>query len=102
MRVISIKEFDEYCKGLNNACYVFSTDNQQSPTNNTLHISLRFNQMFVALHPNVISLCGERSRITMRNVKHVCVFDDTPSIGVRIDIICREYKKDIVYTFLID
>lgn len=101
MRVLNAKEFEEYCKRLPDPCYVFSTENQNGVPN-TLHISLRFNKIYVTLHPNIVSFAGERSRLTMRNVKQIHIYDDVESIGVRTDIICSENQKDIVYTFLID
>lgn len=101
MRILSIKEFSEYCVENNDACYVFSSDNQDYVPG-TIHISLRFNKVLVTLHPNTISMYGEMSVITMGNVKRVQIHDDVQSIGIRLDVICAKDNKDFVYTFLID
>lgn len=101
MRVLNVKEFDEYCKRFDHPCFVFSTENQKEK-HATLHIALKLERVVVTLNPNRVSLIGERSRITMNNVKNVQVFDDVESIGIKINIICAENKKDIAYTFLID
>lgn len=101
MRILNLKEFSDYCKVNHPSCYVFSTENQ-SNTPNTLFISLKFEKIYITLHPNTISLTGERSRLIMRNIKQIYIYDDIQSIGVRTDVICKENNKDIVYTFIID
>lgn len=101
MRVLNLMEFEDYCAGIKHPCYVFSTINQ----NNIPHrmsMSMRFDRISIVLKPNRISLINNGGRMTMENVKKVHVFDDVESIGTRIDVICAENKKDIVYTFLID
>ena len=86
MRVLNLKEFGDYCKTIKPNCYVFSTENQANIVS-TLHISLRFDKIFITLHPNIISLIG---------------YDDIQSIGIRTDVICEENNRDIIYTLLID
>ena len=101
MRVLNLKEFGDYCKTIKPNCYVFSTENQANIVS-TLHISLRFDKIFITLHPNIISLIGERSRLIMRDIKQVYMYDDIQSIGIRTDVICEENNRDIIYTLLID
>ncbi len=101
MRVLNLKEFDDYCAGIEHPCYVFSTINQSNAPY-SVNMSMRFDKISVVLKPNRISLTNNGGRMTMENVKNVHVFDDIESIGVRVDIICTENKKDIAYTFLID
>ena len=92
---MTVREFDEVCKKMENVNFVFSFDNQPRgtvPPNMTCN--LQFTKVVCALKPNTVRFIGASGLISIPNVDHISCSQD----GRTFTIICRGGERVVIKT----
>ncbi len=105
MKILSIKEFRDFCKELSPSKFIISTDNQKFDfTECGMKYNFIFPTMFVAMHPDTICFRDENnSYIKLDRVKHIKKCEDS-LLGNVFNIICTGFidpNKEFSYTVII-
>ena len=87
MEKYSITEFNQFCSKLHPTTYTYSDENQKR-TQESRHMSVRFDKMTVTLKPNSICFRGNGNMMSFSRVKQVYVHDEDPVIGTVFTVVC--------------
>ena len=103
MKELSLTEFQHYCTDNGLKLYVYDTKNQKKRTSSTISFSVRFNEIFTSLNPNMIFLKGGLNTMVLSGVKSIQIWDEDFIVAKVFTVICcstTKNGKDAEYTFM--
>lgn len=108
MKKMLLSDFEQFCGQLKKVSYVFDSSNQDSlNTGLYMYFVTSFDSVKVYHRPDCVCFMSKGGANIMRigRVRYISVIDDTPEIGIIIQIVCgpdTEGVDSITYTFVID
>ena len=95
MRILSITEFEDWCRAKAPTQFIYASSNQESV--GCVRVSLRFDRVIVC--PEIRQIwfgCGhggEKSSVFVNSVKEIHMHDDVKRVGTVFDIVCAPVKE---------
>ena len=92
---MTVREFDEVCKKMDNVNLVMCSDNQPRGTVlSNISYSLQFTKVVCAFGPQRITLCGDSGSIGITNVDHI----NCDESGEIFTILCKDGESVVINT----
>ncbi len=106
MQILSVPEFDKFCKNIKPSRYIYNTENQRTDNSfNTKKEVSEYKIVLTSLCPNIIFFRNEFSYMCLERVKYVLIDTETCTIGTVLTVVCGDKKtsdNDMFYTFIAD
>lgn len=87
MRVLTVSEFEDWCRSNTPAQIIYASSNQQF--RESVQASLRFDRVIVCPELRRIWFGNGNDSVFFNTVKEVHMFDDVKRIGTVFDIVCE-------------
>lgn len=105
MKVLTITEFQKYCKKVAPVSFIYDTNNQINGVRENLKMVSKYSDIIFLLNPNRICLKNDCGTLCFDRVKLIRFYDEEQMVGKVFSIICGNKNNsdfDISYTILMD
>lgn len=104
-KIISVKEFKDYCDKNKPRSIIYQTENQKwYQVSDPCKAKMSFPIMLICENPNLICLKSEANTLSFDRVKCIEVDTESTVLGTLITVFCGEFETndhDITYTLIV-